>query len=99
MEAQAAPGPIFDPCQFIRISPVEPAGDGGECDTNPLAAGCPSSIAPSIGGEPELAIESTTELLLIDGGEVPASDGMGMMLMVLLVIGTSAYFLRRKAKN
>lgn len=33
------------------------------------------------------------------GGGVPASTGFGVMLMVLALLGTSAYFLRRKATN
>jgi hypothetical protein len=34
-----------------------------------------------------------------DGGGVPASTGIGMLLMVLVLLGSSAYFLRRRAEN
>jgi hypothetical protein len=34
-----------------------------------------------------------------DGGGVPASTDLGMLLMVLALLGSSAYFLRRKATN
>jgi hypothetical protein len=34
-----------------------------------------------------------------DGGGVPASTDLGMLLMVLALLGSSAYFLRRRATN
>ena len=34
-----------------------------------------------------------------DGGGVPASTGIGIALMLLIVFGTSVYFLRRRATN
>lgn len=34
-----------------------------------------------------------------DGGGVPASSGLGMALMILLLLGSSAWFLRRRVTN
>ena len=34
-----------------------------------------------------------------DGNGVPASTGIGMLPMILVLLGSSAYFLRRRTRN
>ncbi len=81
---------------------------GGELDFPPISPqfGLQEQVSlwnPSPGGFPPpqlvMVVNGNDEAEGDDGGEVPASTGIGVMILVLLLFGTGAYALLRRRRS